>query len=371
MILKTLQMKNFRSYEDSKIDFINGYNIIIGPNGAGKTTIFLAILFALFGRARKDGKEILLSDLVRHGKKKTSVVLEFQLGKTNYIVKREIDVDSGSSSAELYKNNSLISEKSRTVSNDIESIINIDKNTFENILYIGQGEIPKISSDDPAARKKLFDRFLGLDSYDWAFTNLRDVKNHFIHELELLEQKKELYEEHLKVLPEKNQEINRLQEHLNNLINEKKSIELELNKKEKKFSELDEIKKKLDILERDIKNYENSLNKIQQQIKEKSEKIEKGINKKLILDLKHINEVKDLLHKKQKKIHSDIITLQLNIDYYKEIKINIDKINEDLDNLNSKKDEIEKEIDLKTEKIKKKIIKLKELKRNQWLKYIN
>jgi len=48
VILKSLTMKNFKSYNEEVIDFEDGINIFYGPNGSGKTTIIEAIFFSLF-----------------------------------------------------------------------------------------------------------------------------------------------------------------------------------------------------------------------------------------------------------------------------------------------------------------------------------
>ncbi len=42
-MLNTLQLKNFRSYQDQIFEFKNGVNIIIGPNASGKTNLLQAI----------------------------------------------------------------------------------------------------------------------------------------------------------------------------------------------------------------------------------------------------------------------------------------------------------------------------------------
>jgi len=45
MVLKHLSLTNFRNYQETKIDFFNGINIIYGENGAGKTNILEAIYY--------------------------------------------------------------------------------------------------------------------------------------------------------------------------------------------------------------------------------------------------------------------------------------------------------------------------------------
>lgn len=48
VILKSLTLKNFKSYDEEVIDFEDGINIFYGPNGSGKTTLIEAIFFSLF-----------------------------------------------------------------------------------------------------------------------------------------------------------------------------------------------------------------------------------------------------------------------------------------------------------------------------------
>ena len=47
MYLKSLELHNFRAFEDLKIDFHENLTVIIGANGAGKSTIMEGIAIAL------------------------------------------------------------------------------------------------------------------------------------------------------------------------------------------------------------------------------------------------------------------------------------------------------------------------------------
>ncbi len=47
MYLKSLELHNFRSFEDIKIDFNENLTVIIGANGSGKSTIMEGIAIAL------------------------------------------------------------------------------------------------------------------------------------------------------------------------------------------------------------------------------------------------------------------------------------------------------------------------------------
>ena len=49
MLLKSLKLKNIRSYKSLEIPFLTGTTLFEGDIGSGKSTILMAIEFALFG----------------------------------------------------------------------------------------------------------------------------------------------------------------------------------------------------------------------------------------------------------------------------------------------------------------------------------
>ena len=48
MKIKELYLKNFRCFEETKIDFNTDYTIFVGINGAGKSSILNAIQIMLY-----------------------------------------------------------------------------------------------------------------------------------------------------------------------------------------------------------------------------------------------------------------------------------------------------------------------------------
>src|SRR3990167_8987812 len=87
MLLKSLHMKNIRSYLDEKIEFPEGSTLLSGDVGCGKSTILLAMDFALFG-LRKG--ELSGADLLRHGKNEGSVELSFEVNGNEVSIKRTL-----------------------------------------------------------------------------------------------------------------------------------------------------------------------------------------------------------------------------------------------------------------------------------------
>lgn len=51
MMLKTLQLTNFKNHEDFSVDFGDGINCILGKNGAGKTNLLDAIYYLSFTKS--------------------------------------------------------------------------------------------------------------------------------------------------------------------------------------------------------------------------------------------------------------------------------------------------------------------------------
>jgi len=76
MLLKSITLKNFRKFEDSKLDF-GKINYLLGENGTGKTTVKEAILFCLYG-LDANGSNKGLDDLIRTGEKIMEVWCEFE-----------------------------------------------------------------------------------------------------------------------------------------------------------------------------------------------------------------------------------------------------------------------------------------------------
>lgn len=62
MIVKSLDLENFRNHKTTKISFSDSFNIIFGDNGQGKTNILEAIYLCASGRSHRTAKD---SELIR------------------------------------------------------------------------------------------------------------------------------------------------------------------------------------------------------------------------------------------------------------------------------------------------------------------
>ena len=64
MILKTLELRDFRNYEEAKLEFEPGVNLIVGDNAQGKTNLLEAVSYLGSGRSFRAQKT---AEMVRFG----------------------------------------------------------------------------------------------------------------------------------------------------------------------------------------------------------------------------------------------------------------------------------------------------------------
>ena len=74
MVLKEIELNNFRLTESERITFSNGVNLLYGKNAQGKTNVLEAIYFFARGRSFRGGKD---SDIVRFFEKGYSIKIGF------------------------------------------------------------------------------------------------------------------------------------------------------------------------------------------------------------------------------------------------------------------------------------------------------
>lgn len=92
MILKSVRLRNIRSYIDEKIDFKEGSTLLSGDIGSGKSTILMAIDFSLFGLKRG---ELQGTELLRHGSNEGLVELDMASGNAEIKIRRTLKKGKG------------------------------------------------------------------------------------------------------------------------------------------------------------------------------------------------------------------------------------------------------------------------------------
>ncbi|MDD5172080.1 MAG: SMC family ATPase [Candidatus ainarchaeum sp.] len=174
-MIKSIRLINWRSHSDTKLEFRQGTNLLVGIMGAGKSSILEGISFALFGTfPALERRKLKLDNVVRLNEPKATVMLEFEWDGPIYRVERSIERSKKgtSSSAELYRNNSLIEHGSVAVTSAISSLMALDYDLFTRAIYAEQNNLDYFLNLDPKNRKEEIDALLGLDKFEAARANI-------------------------------------------------------------------------------------------------------------------------------------------------------------------------------------------------------
>jgi exonuclease SbcC len=172
MLIKKIEMEDFLSHADTSISLDRGINLIVGPNGSGKSSILDAIRFAMFGKDRSR-----LSNPVRNGKKKCSVRLTFNIDNDEYIITRSYGSRQQDREALAFRNGVQEAFSQDSVTRYVETVLGMEKDVFQNSVFVGQGEIDEIVNEQPKRRKELFAKIIGIEKLESASDRMREVES--------------------------------------------------------------------------------------------------------------------------------------------------------------------------------------------------
>lgn len=268
MLLKSLQLKNIRSYTCQEIEFPEGTVLLSGDIGSGKSTILLAVEFALFGLLRGD---LSGSSLLRNGAEKGSVTLKFQLNKQEITVhrtlkrtKNTVEQDSG----HIIKNNTRKDATPQELKTEILELIGYPKSmltkskslVYRYTVYTPQEDMKRIILDSQESRLDILRKVFDIDKYKRIKENtaqysksLKEKSKEYAGMTADLEDKKKQKQEKEEQAKEIISSIN---EHKPKLDQAKRDLEASkktLSESEKKIQKLQENKKQLEIAEAQLK----------------------------------------------------------------------------------------------------------------------
>ncbi len=238
MIIENLEMKNFKSHKDTRIDFDTGITIIMGGNGAGKSSILEAISFALFKQhsSKKIEQLITLGDI----KNKLYIKLDFTSNGRTYRVTRERG-KTGSKATILIKDHGgfqQLASGDSQVTHEIQSILEMDGDLFLNAVYVRQGEIADLVDKTPSEKKQLIGKLLGIDSLEKAWKNMKSVIEEYTKEKIRLEGK-------LENTDSINEDIESITDEKNKYTTEIETITTKINSIESELNSLNQDNEKL------------------------------------------------------------------------------------------------------------------------------
>jgi len=224
MKLINLELKNFRNYEHANIDFPEGLTGIIGVNGAGKSSLVEAIAWILYGNAAARTAKEQIKRQNTFANEICQAILEFEISDDHYRVVREMRGTNLSSDASVFVNKKMAARSVKATSEYVTKALGMDREAFFTSFFAKQKELNNLSDLQPAERKNLIIKMLGIDDIDKAIELLKlDIRD--------LTTRTETLREN--ILDE-----NSLQVELENKLREKTDLEKETAAKTEKEDEL-------------------------------------------------------------------------------------------------------------------------------------
>ena len=310
MIIKSIHLKNIRSYKDQKIKFNKGITLLQGDIGSGKSSILYALDFALFGLKKSDS-----SKLLRHGETRAEVELEIELDKKNILISRAIEKKRDriqQTRASIAINNSYKTLSPTMLNHEIKSILGYNTNSREEYspfyytVYTPQESMKEILMSKKEDRLRIIRDIFQIDKYQKIKNNTSLFISHLNYIINYLRGQTSNIKELEKEIKNREKEADEIKESIKELLKEEsikkdnlKKTESEIKKRNELETKKQSIEKKISQIQGTLKtlsyNIENITKKINSQKKELSEKNAEEIKNKITQKKKELEDIKKQL----------------------------------------------------------------------------
>jgi len=168
-------LKNYRKFTALELNFSSGAIAVMGSNGSGKSTLLEAVAWTLYGnespivRVNKES----IKNVRAAGKDPVIAELGFTLEGQKYVVTREMRGTTLTSRANVTCQGALAVEGPTDVNAYLKELLGLDYQGFFSSVYAKQKELKALSNEDPAERRRLIIRMLGIDAIEKALVDIR------------------------------------------------------------------------------------------------------------------------------------------------------------------------------------------------------
>ena len=360
MIIKKVQLENYRSHSNITVEFTKGVNLILGKNGRGKTSILEAISTVMFNTKDRSGKETGKS-YIKFGEKSSKVDIDFIANDgREYNLKTEFFKTKPKKQT---LKDMIGSEYDGDIQEKLEELCGIKKGfeeTYENIVIAKQNEFINIFKDSGTTREKTFNKIFNTQIYKEMYDSfLKEAVDKYKEkvkdldkEITFLKENMEDKEQITNFLKEEKEVEKNLQDRFKNINVVSKNLENEIKDYETTEIELNNLIKNIKDEENKIKKYLNILkeNIIEAKQAKKSKIIVKETEKSYLEYLEIENRLKDL----RENLDNLLEEQKLNIQYQnnieklelsnKNLKVDISNLEENISKNSEKKENLESEI---------------------------
>jgi len=281
-LITSIELGDFLSHSETKLDLENGVTVFVGQNGAGKSSIIDAITFALFGKhTRKSSK-----GLIRRGATQGFSKIEFMINEEKFQAVRKIDSKGGLAARFSKEVNGeqveiAVGERKQfgeSMTKEVEKTIGLDFEKLKIASIVQQGELNSIIKAKPKEFKELLNAVIGIDKLDIASNAMKEVSKNFREKIkeklgyddthvDILQRDLERYQTELEEsLPQKEE----LKKKQNGLRQEIMDLQVKIDKDLPKIEKIKQLESRKHELQAYVKK---TIMEIQQEIIEKERRI--------------------------------------------------------------------------------------------------
>ncbi|PGH24633.1 AAA family ATPase [Fusobacterium animalis] len=314
MIIKKVQLENYRSHSNTTVEFTKGVNLILGKNGRGKTSILEAISTVMFNTKDRSGKET-GKNYIKFGEKSSKVDINFIANDgREYNLKTEFFKTKPKKQT---LKDMTGSEYDGDIQEKLEELCGIKKGfeeTYENIVIAKQNEFINIFKAKPKDREEIFNKIFNTQIYKEMYDSfLKEAVDKYKEKVKDLDKEITFLKENIED-----------KEQITNFLKEEKEIEKNL---QDKFRNINVVSKNL---ENEIKDYETTeikLNNLIKNIKDEENKIKKYLNilKENIIEAKQAKKSK-IIVKETEKSYLEYLNIENKL---KDLRENLDNLLEE------------------------------------------
>lgn len=344
MIIKKVQLENYRSHSNITVEFTKGVNLILGKNGRGKTSILEAISTVMFNTKDRSGKETGKS-YIKFGEKSSKVDIDFIANDgREYNLKTEFFKTKPKKQT---LKDMIGSEYDGDIQEKLEELCGIKKGfeeTYENIVIAKQNEFINIFKAKPKDREEIFNKIFNTQIYKEMYDSfLKEAVDKYKSEKENLDSKINSLKENMED-----------KEQITSFLKEEKEVEKNL---QDRFKNINVVSKNLENKIKDYETTEIELNNLIKNIKDEESKIKKYLSllKENIIEAKQAKKSK-IIVKETEKPYLEYLEIEKRL---KNLRENLDNLLEE-QKLNIKYQNNIKILKLNNENLKTDIINLEE-----------
>lgn len=153
MIVKSLSLVNFRSYEKLELSLEPGLNLIVGPNGSGKSNLVEAIQYLSLAKSWRTNDDDLL---IRQGSSSTYLSADIEIQNLN----KHFEIELGNKKKKILVNGNPIRRLSELAQ-------------LANVIIFSPNDVP-LFMGSPKERRDFLDLSLSKESAEY----LRDISSY-------------------------------------------------------------------------------------------------------------------------------------------------------------------------------------------------